>query len=124
MVAIVRYDERWPSEFDRIAAVLRGALAAHAVSIDHIGSTPVPGLGAKDVIDVQITARELAPAIADALRGAGFIRLPEVTADHVPPGHSHAPGDWSKWLFIEPPGKRRINLAAEAWAVASGWRRR
>ena len=124
MVAIVRYDERWPSEFDRIAAVLRGALAAHAVSIDHIGSTAVPGLGAKDVIDVQITARELAPAIADALRGAGFIRLPEVTADHVPPGHSHAPGDWSKWLFIQPPGQRRINLAAEAWAVASGWRRR
>jgi len=110
VVAIVPYDERWPGEFDRIAAALRGALTAHAVSIDHIGSTAVPGLSAKDVIDIQITARELAPAIAGALRGAGFLRLPEVIADHVPPGHSDAPGEWSKWLFVEPPGQRRINL--------------
>jgi GrpB-like predicted nucleotidyltransferase (UPF0157 family) len=110
VVAIVPYDERWPGEFDRIATELRGALATHAIGIDHIGSTAVPGLSAKDVIDVQITARDLEPAIAEALLDAGYVQLPDVIADHLPPGLGDAPGDWSKWLFIEPPGRRRINV--------------
>ena len=110
MVAIVPYDERWPSEFDRIATRLRGALENHAVSIDHIGSTAVPKLDAKDVIDIQITMRELAPGIADALQDAGFIQVPDVIADHVPAGLDDGADAWSKWLFVEPPGQRRINL--------------
>jgi GrpB-like predicted nucleotidyltransferase (UPF0157 family) len=62
MVAIVPYDARWPGEFDRIAAELRTALAGHALRVDHIGSTSVPNLGAKDVIDIQVTVKEFASA--------------------------------------------------------------
>lgn len=62
--------------------------------MDHIGSTSVPNLSAKDVIDIQITVTEFAPAISEALQAAGFIALPAVTADHVPqlfllPGARH-----------------------------------
>jgi GrpB-like predicted nucleotidyltransferase (UPF0157 family) len=110
MVAIVPYDERWPREFDRIATVLRSALGAHALSVDHIGSTSVPNLSAKDVIDIQITVGEFAPAVSHALLDAGFIRHPQVKADHVPPGFTDVPGDWSKWLFLQPHGQRRVNV--------------
>ena len=110
MVTIGPHDERWAGEFDRIALALLDALGACVVSIDHIGSTSVPNLGAKDVIDVQITVRALEPAVADALRVAGFVEHPHVTADHVPPGLGDAPGDWGKRLFVEPPGQRRMNV--------------
>jgi GrpB-like predicted nucleotidyltransferase (UPF0157 family) len=110
MVTIVPYDQRWTSEFGRIALALRNALGVRAISIDHIGSTSVPNLSAKDVIDVQITVRELAPAVADALRAAGLVEHPEVTTDHLPPGLGDAPADWAKWLFVEPPGQRRMNV--------------
>jgi GrpB-like predicted nucleotidyltransferase (UPF0157 family) len=109
-VAIVPYDERWPGEFDRIASALRSALGAHAVGVDHIGSTSVPNLSAKDVIDIQVTVSEFAPAISEALQRAGFTPLPDVTADHVPPGYDGVPGDWSKRLFVQPPGQRRVNV--------------
>jgi GrpB-like predicted nucleotidyltransferase (UPF0157 family) len=109
-IAIVPYDERWPGEFDRVATVLRRALGAQALRVDHIGSTSVPGLSAKDVIDIQVSVREFAPAISDALLAAGFVRYPDVTADHVPPGFDGVPGEWSKWLFVQPQGQRRANI--------------
>ena len=55
MVTIVESDGRWTSEFTRIATELRGALGDGARRIDHIGSTSVPGLPSKDLIDIQIT---------------------------------------------------------------------
>lgn len=110
MVEIVPYDARWPGEFERIAAALRSALGAHALRVDHIGSTSVPNLSAKDVIDIQITVREFSPAISEGLQKAGFVLLPEVTADHVPSGYDVVPGDWSKRLFVQPPGQRRVNV--------------
>jgi GrpB-like predicted nucleotidyltransferase (UPF0157 family) len=60
MVAISPYREAWPAEFTRIAESLRRVLGARALRIDHIGSTSVPGLAAKDRIDVQVT--RIAPA--------------------------------------------------------------
>lgn len=58
-ILIVPCDERWPGEFRRIGEALRAALGDLALRIDHIGSTAVPGLPAKDVIDVQVTVRSL-----------------------------------------------------------------
>jgi len=53
MIEIVDYKKSWPKEFVRIGAVIRNALNERAVRIDHIGSTSVPGLESKDVIDIQ-----------------------------------------------------------------------
>ena len=55
MVEIIPYKVSWPAEFQEIAAPLRHALGSLALRIDHIGSTSVPALPAKDVIDLQIT---------------------------------------------------------------------
>jgi len=67
-IAVVPYDGRWPQEFRRIGGTLRAAMGDLALRIDHIGSTSVPGLAAKDVIDLQITVETLDPgSIAAAL---------------------------------------------------------
>ena len=69
-VEIVPYDPTWPMRFQEEADVLRRALAAWLVgAIEHIGSTAVPGLAAKPVIDIMAGVRTLAdsrPAIAAA----------------------------------------------------------
>jgi GrpB-like predicted nucleotidyltransferase (UPF0157 family) len=49
MVEIVAYREVWPAEFREIVAGLHAALGDRALRIDHIGSTSVPGLPAKDI---------------------------------------------------------------------------
>ena len=56
---IVSPSASWPAEFREIGMAVRKALGALALRIDHIGSTSVPGLAAKDVIDVQVTVAAL-----------------------------------------------------------------
>src|SRR5687768_10521599 len=60
-VEIVPYDPEWPLRFRHLASELRAALGDAALRIDHIGSTAVPGLAAKPIIDVQISVAELEP---------------------------------------------------------------
>ena len=57
MVEIIPYQPRWPEEFEALAARIHEALGSLAVRVDHIGSTSVPGLASKDVIDIQVTLR-------------------------------------------------------------------
>ena len=68
----------WGTAGERLIARLRSALGERAVSIDHVGSTAVPGLIAKDVIDIQIGVRDLhdadRPAFVDAMAASGFPR--------------------------------------------------
>jgi GrpB-like predicted nucleotidyltransferase (UPF0157 family) len=61
MIEIVPYDPSWPSAFEAEAADLREVLGDLARSIQHVGSTAVPGLAAKPVIDIQISVRSLQP---------------------------------------------------------------
>ena len=73
-VTIVEPKATWPLEFETISRSLRDALGALALRIDHIGSTSVPGLPAKDVIDVQVTVATLdRERLAPALARAGFV---------------------------------------------------
>lgn len=109
LATIVPYDPAWPEEFRRAAAELRRALGPHALRIDHIGSTAVPGLPAKDVIDIQVVVAALDPVIVDALGRAGF-QLRPFDRDHRPPGADGPAEDWAKRLVVEPPGGRRLNV--------------
>ena len=63
-IILVPYDPAWPEEFREIAGALRAGLGAAALRIDHIGSTSVPELDAKPVIDVQLSVATLEPAAA------------------------------------------------------------
>src|SRR3954465_13008925 len=60
-VVITDYDPTWPALFRSLAGDLRAALGPVAIRIDHIGSTSVPGLAAKPIIDVQVSVAELQP---------------------------------------------------------------
>ncbi|WP_308639381.1 GrpB family protein [Paenibacillus silvisoli] len=71
-IVIVPYDAGWALEFREIGSRLRQSLGETALRIDHIGSTSVPGLAAKPVIDIQVSVRSLEPV--DAYLG-GFEQL-------------------------------------------------
>jgi dephospho-CoA kinase len=79
----VPYDPTWPDQARRIVARLNTACGHRALRIDHIGSTAVPGMDAKDVIDIQVTVDSLATAdeLTEALLTAGYPRVDAVTAD-------------------------------------------
>lgn len=70
--------DAWAADAERLMGRLHKALGERAVSIDHVGSTAVPGLMGKDVIDLQIGVRSLREAdraaFIDALTAAGFPR--------------------------------------------------
>lgn len=110
MITIVPYNPQWPLEFARLAEPLCRALDDLAVRIDHIGSTAVPGLAAKDVIDMQVTVRELSQPVEIALASLGYERYRDITADHQPPGVPSLRADWHKWLFRPPATQRRTHL--------------
>lgn len=111
-ITIAPYDPHWPAEFRAIGMRLRRALGDLALRIDHIGSTAVPGLAAKDVIDIQITVAALdAAALAAALAPLGYAQKREIDHDHTPPGHEDdPPEEWRKLFFRPPTGQRLTNL--------------
>src|SRR5436305_5430386 len=96
MIEIVAYRKEWSDEFSRIASDLHEALGALAVRIDHIGSTSVPGLPAKDIIDVQVTVASLDPAerLQAAFSAAGYTLRADLYHDHRPPGAAGPDPDW------------------------------
>ncbi len=73
-VTVVRYDEHWPQAFAELQALIVAALGPLALAVEHVGSTAVPGLAAKPVIDVDLTVPDSADesAYVPALEAAGF----------------------------------------------------
>ena len=114
MVVIITYKETWPHEFQEIAGELRRALQALAIRIDHIGSTSVPGLAAKDVIDIQITVAGFDERLHDhftqAIAKIGYAQAEGVWVDHRPPLAIGPDSDWEKWVFRPPPTQRRTHI--------------
>jgi GrpB-like predicted nucleotidyltransferase (UPF0157 family) len=110
VITIVPYRREWSEQFVSLGRELRNALRDLALRIDHIGSTAVPGLAAKDVLDIQVTARALTAEVDEAVNGAGYERLTHITRDHVPPGEAEDPEQWSKWFYNQRGDGRRVNL--------------
>jgi GrpB-like predicted nucleotidyltransferase (UPF0157 family) len=98
-IRVVAYDAQWPTLFLRQSGTLRAALGEVALRIDHIGSTAVPGLAAKPIIDIQISVAAFEPL--DAFR-APLERLGYVfRVDNL---------ERTKRYFREPPGTRRTHI--------------
>lgn len=110
MINIAEYRPSWQDEFRQIEATLRRGLGARALRIDHIGSTAIPGLCAKDIIDVQVTVAQLGEESNAALRALGYSQHPTVVLDHLPPNYSGPEAEWGKFFFMQPLGQRRINV--------------
>jgi GrpB-like predicted nucleotidyltransferase (UPF0157 family) len=58
-IRVMPYDAEWPSRFASWRQKLDGALGPTARRIDHVGSTSVPGMAAKDIIDIQVSVGDL-----------------------------------------------------------------
>jgi GrpB-like predicted nucleotidyltransferase (UPF0157 family) len=81
-VRLVDYDPAWPALYAREAARLRRALGNRALLVEHVGSTSVPGLAAKPIVDVLLAVADSADEAAylPALEAAGYtlrIREPD-----------------------------------------------
>lgn len=115
-------DPTWPAQAARLIARIRHALPAGMPHVDvaHIGSTAVPGLPAKDIIDLMLAVRTLdeADALADRLTAAGFPRRPGEWVDNA----RGIPGEtWPKRFHGGADPGRTVNLHVRVTG-SPGWR--
>ena len=78
-VRIVDYDPQWPILYEEEKDRILGVIGHIVVAIEHIGSTAVPGLGAKPIIDIMIAVRYLddAEECIEPLKSIGYEYVPE-----------------------------------------------
>jgi GrpB-like predicted nucleotidyltransferase (UPF0157 family) len=99
MIQIFPYRPDWPIQFQQIATLLKRATKDWQTSIYHIGSTAVPDLAAKDIIDIQVSVSCFDPKMETALNSIGFTRIHHLT-DHRPPGREDLGYEQLfKWFF-------------------------
>jgi dephospho-CoA kinase len=88
-------DPQWAAQAARLLARIRYAAGDAALTLDHIGSTAVPGLLAKDVVDLQVGVGSLDdaddPGFVASMDAAGFVRMPGTWDDH-----GHGGPNWPK----------------------------
>ena len=93
-LVIVPYDPGWPTAFGIEADRLRRVLGSLALRIDHHGSTAVPGLAAKPIIDIQVSVAAVQPVrpFGERLEAAGYAHVP--SEDDVRCPFFHRPHGW------------------------------
>jgi GrpB-like predicted nucleotidyltransferase (UPF0157 family) len=74
-IEVVDYDARWPERFERLRSEVWPVVRDVAVSVEHVGSTSVPGLAAKPVIDVSVVVPTYAeiPVVIERLATLGYV---------------------------------------------------
>ncbi|MDI1466131.1 GrpB family protein [Catellatospora sp. KI3] len=112
-ITIVAYDAAWPVSFQAQRTRIESALAGLLVGpVEHIGSTSVPGLAAKPIIDMlaRVDAYDRAAAIEAAMAGIGWVHAPE-------------PGDEAdrKLSFCLPDVAHRTHHLHVVEAASTGW---
>ena len=108
MITIHLYNPDWPAQYLAARDALQGVLNDMAICIEHVGSTAVPGLGAKDVIDIQVSVRVLDPSILEVLIAQGWPARSDYhdVFDGIDPDSP----DLAKYYAREPKGSRRIHV--------------
>jgi GrpB-like predicted nucleotidyltransferase (UPF0157 family) len=94
MLEIVPYDPRWPREFETERQRIDAALGSLPHRVEHHGSTAVPNLAAKPIIDIQISVARLHPIdiYAQPLASLGYVHVPHEDDARCP--FFHRPRDW------------------------------
>ncbi|GAB3298043.1 GrpB family protein [Hymenobacter tenuis] len=110
-VVLLPYQPRWAAEYTILAQQLTALAGNWLLRLDHIGSTAVPGLAAKDVLDVQLTVADLSQtqALTHQLTQAGFQLRPGYVYDEFADLPEGSP-QLRKQYLREPPGERRMHL--------------
>ena len=78
-VVVVPYDEAWPALFEEERDRIERAIGPWVEGIEHVGSTAVPGLAAKPVIDIMVGVKSLddTPILVERLEAMGYEYVPE-----------------------------------------------
>jgi GrpB-like predicted nucleotidyltransferase (UPF0157 family) len=111
---VVAYQDGWPQRAAELAAVLQERLGPLAERVEHIGSTSIPGMAAKNILDMQVSVADLGQAeraFAAPLAALGFQQLP-YNRDHVPAGRDDDPDRWAKryWRRRSPRGDVNLHV--------------
>lgn len=112
-IVIVPYDLRWPELFaqqrDAVAAALAPVLAG---PVEHIGSTSVPGLAAKPIIDMlaRVTDYHAAAALTPAMARIGWVHAPEPADERL-----------RRWSYCFPDVARRSHHLHVVEHASTGW---
>lgn len=85
-IVIVDYNPRWPGLFQKHAKILSRALGSRALAIEHVGSTSVPELAAKPIIDIDVI---VADSSAEATYLADIVQAGYVLRVREPDWHQH-----------------------------------
>ncbi|WP_374021569.1 dephospho-CoA kinase [Mycobacterium sp. HNNTM2301] len=125
---LVPPDPSWPDQAGRIVNRLKTASGQRAMRVNHVGSTAVPDLPAKDVIDVQITVESLAVAdeLAEPLLAAGYPRIEHISSDVAKRDarsavarydRSDDPGLWGKRIHAsaDPGRPTNVHIRVDGW---------
>jgi GrpB-like predicted nucleotidyltransferase (UPF0157 family) len=116
---VVTYQADWPDRAAALTATLSERLAPLTERVEHIGSTSIPGMAAKDILDMQVSVADLdeaARAFDEPLAGLGFEPGPyefdHIPAhfDHVPAGRRDDPWQWSKRFWSRRGRLGAVNL--------------
>lgn len=112
---LVPHNPAWAADAQRIVNRIKAAAGGKALRVDHVGSTSVDGLDAKDVVDIQVTVASLEDAdeIAGALAAVGYPRIQGVDSDVA---HDDS-GRWGKRLHgaADPGRPANIHLRVDGW---------
>jgi dephospho-CoA kinase len=113
---LVPYQPSWPEDARRIIKRIEIACGAMALRVDHIGSTAVPGMDAKDVVDIQVTVAslEVADEINGAMTNVGYPSIEHITADTP---HTEDATLWRKRFHCaaDPGRPANIHVRVEGW---------
>ncbi len=136
-VVVADHDPAWADRFQSVRELVETALDGRALAVEHVGSTAVPGLAAKPVVDVQVTVDDVEDeaAYAPALLGAGLVlrvREPGHRMFRTPARdvhvHVHGPGDpaLAERLVLRDhlrrsPGDRALYEAAKRALAGRAW---
>jgi dephospho-CoA kinase len=125
---LVPPDPTWPAQAQRILARLTTTCGHRALRVDHVGSTAVPELAAKDVIDIQISVESLSVAdeLAEPLLSAGYPRIERITEDVAKSDarstvdrydHSDDPTLWRKRIHAsaDPGRPTNVHVRVDGW---------
>jgi GrpB-like predicted nucleotidyltransferase (UPF0157 family) len=79
----VDYDATWPRQFEEEKRRILGAISRYVAAVEHVGSTSVPGLAAKPIVDILVGLRSLSDATSciNPLKGLGYEYVPEFEAE-------------------------------------------
>jgi dephospho-CoA kinase len=119
---LLPHREDWAQQAARISARLAAVAPGLILAVDHIGSTSVPGLPAKDVIDLQVAVPDLeaAATLAPLLAAAGFPGVRDVESD-TPKPNAPDPTQWLKRFHANADPCRAVNVHVRP-AGSAGWR--